>query len=368
MFVFILSSLIQFLFIFYFFSKPLIHLNKRRITPPTKFKELSVSIIVAARNEASNLPQLIPAICEQNYSHFEVIIVNDRSTDQSAQLLKKALAQYSHLKVLNIDTVPEGISPKKYALTRAIEYATGEILLLTDADCLPTSNKWVETMVKPFNNSDVAIVLGVGLYQKYPTFLNYLIQYETIFTALQYISYALKGIPYMGVGRNICYRKDLFLKKGGFSNTNHILGGDDSLFINQCATRNNTSVVFSPQSHTYSEPEKTWCSWYRQKRRHLSTGQYFKIRDKILLGLWPASQILMYLSALYLIYTTSSYFCVLNVLLLRFFLLGYVVFFFTRYLKGSANWLWVPLLELSHLMYQLIIGAISMLKQKKTWN
>ena len=104
----------------------------------------------------------------------------------------------------------------------------------------------------------IEIVLGYGAYKKYPGILNKLIRFETFHTALQYFSYALAGKPYMGVGRNLSYRKEAFLRNKGFSAINHIPSGDDDLFINMIATKTNTAIVIDKEAHTLSEPHKTW--------------------------------------------------------------------------------------------------------------
>ncbi|MEM1135236.1 MAG: glycosyltransferase, partial [Bacteroidota bacterium] len=188
-------------------------------------KTLKISVIIAARNEYENLKRLLPKLDEQVYPNFEVIIANDRSEDNTAGLLEEWMSKVQWLKVVSIFNVPQGINSKKYALTQAIEKAAGEILILTDADCLPFTNHWINTISSTYTD-DIEIVIGYSNYETDTSLLNYCIRWETFFTAVQYFSLAYIGLPYMGVGRNLSYRKNLFIKNKGFNKIASITGGD----------------------------------------------------------------------------------------------------------------------------------------------
>jgi hypothetical protein len=121
---------------------------------------------------------------------------------------------------------------------------------------------------------------------KGPGALNKIIRFDTFHTALQYLSYALAGQPYMGVGRNLSYKKAVFLRNKGFSAINHVPGGDDDLFINKVATKENTAIVIDKDTFTLSDPKKNFGEWFRQKARHYTTAKYYKPRHKFLLGLY----------------------------------------------------------------------------------
>lgn len=168
-----------------------------------------------------------------------------------------------------------------------------ELVLLTDADCLPASEHWISKMQDGYNDN-IDIVLGYGAYKRKTGFLNKLIRFETFHTALQYFSYALAGIPYMGVGRNLSYKRDLFFKNKGFSSINHIPGGDDDLFINLIATKTNTAIVIDKDAYTLSEPKTKWRDWIRQKTRHYSTAKYYKAKHKFWLSMYSFTNFLVY--------------------------------------------------------------------------
>ena len=167
-----------------------------------------ISIIICAKNELDNLRKNLPIILAQDYSNFEVIVVNDQSSDESKFFLDELAKQNKHLVIVDIDDfVTHGLG-KKFALTLGIKTAKHEYLLLTDADCMPNSKDWVKQISSNFNNAE--IILGYGSYEKKKGLLNKIIRFDAFNLAQQYLSFALAGQTYMGVGRNLAYKKSLF--------------------------------------------------------------------------------------------------------------------------------------------------------------
>jgi glycosyltransferase involved in cell wall biosynthesis len=259
-----------------------------------KSQQHPVSVIICARDEDENLARNLPGVLVQNYrSTYEVVAVNDNSVDDSKYILQELKKTFKSLNVVELTQEAKLISGKKYPLSIGIREAKYEVLLLTDADCVPASEYWVEKMQGAYDEN-IEIVLGYGAYHKKSGVLNKVIRFETFHTALQYLSYALAGMPYMGVGRNLSYKKDLFLRNKGFSSINHIPSGDDDLFINKVATRNNTAVIIDPEAVTRSIPKNTWTGWLKQKKRHYTTAKFYKPKHKFLLGLYFITQFLFY--------------------------------------------------------------------------
>jgi cellulose synthase/poly-beta-1,6-N-acetylglucosamine synthase-like glycosyltransferase len=257
---------------------------------------LPVSVIICARNEAENLDNFLPSVLEQDYPDYEVIVVNDCSEDESYDVLGKFIKQYPHLRVSNVNKDPKFTHNKKFAQFIGIKAAKNNILVFTDADCQPESDKWLAGMVARFT-PETEFVLGYGGYLKEKGFLNKYIRNESMTIAMQYLGMAIRGIPYMGVGRNLAYRRRLFFENKGFGSHNHVISGDDDLFVNTMATGKNTKVEFSPGTHTRSVPCSSVGEWIKQKKRHLTTAPYYKLSHKVLLILEPLSRILFYATA-----------------------------------------------------------------------
>src|SRR5690606_4083744 len=161
-----------------------------------------LSVIICARNEEQNLRENLPKILGQDYRQFEVILVNDFSEDETKWLLKELCTQYSRLKVVEIAEHVRLKHGKKFAVTLGIKAAQYEHLIFTDADCVPQSDRWLQHMARAFDGGE-EIILVYSPYTRKPGFLNALIRFETFHTAMSYLSYALKGNAYMGVGRNL---------------------------------------------------------------------------------------------------------------------------------------------------------------------
>ncbi len=294
--LFVISFLVQ-VFYYLFFYLRVSSGKKYKYGAPRKEP---VSIVICARNEAENLGRKLPLVLEQDYPEFEVIVVNDCSEDGTEQVLSRLKTRYTNLRSTIINKDAKFRHGKKLALTIGLKCAKYNWVLLTDADCSPAGPSWISQMQKHFVPSN-DIVLGYGGYQKEKGLLNRIIRYDTFFIAMQYLSFALAGIPYMGVGRNLAYRRQLFFKNRGFASHLKLESGDDDLFINEVATGDNTAVELSPEAHTYSIPHKTWKSWYRQKCRHLTTGYHYNGPAIFLLGLENASRLLFYLLFLILL-------------------------------------------------------------------
>ena len=261
-----------------------------------------VSVIICARDEEENLRKYLPLVLEQEYPDFEVVVINDCSRDGTEKYLDELRDEYPVLKYTTIKEDKKFRHGKKLALTIGIKAAKNDLLLLTDADCRPESHHWLELIQRNFSEG-TDIVLGYGGYSEKKGLLNTIIRFETLYIAMQYLNYALAGIPYMGVGRNLAYRKDLFFENKGFASYSHLVSGDDDLFINEVAARRNTHIEISKESHTRSESSKTWKEWYYQKRRHLTTGPRYRFLVKFLLSLEVLSRLLFYASLVFLLAT-----------------------------------------------------------------
>ena len=259
-----------------------------------------VSVIICARNEGDNLSRFLPLVLEQNYSDYEVIIVNDGSCDDTDDIIKELQKVYHNLYVTNIPQETRIISHKKLAITVGVKAAKNEILLFTDADCRPLTPDWITTMVRNFDEN-TEFVLGHGNYYREKGFISKLISYDTLTIAMQYMGFAMLGYPYMGVGRNMAYRRSTFFRLKGFAGFLHIPSGDDDLLINAFGKKHNTRIEPSLKAETLSISETTFKDWYYQKLRHLSTVEVYKSGSKLWIGLEPFSRGLFYLATLLLL-------------------------------------------------------------------
>lgn len=285
-----LSLMIQLYFYFFYYSRILF---SRKRAPKNKNKE-PVSVVICARNEQENLEKHLPTILAQDYPDYEVIVVNDCSEDESEFVLERFQKKYKHLKVTTIKPDEKFYHTKKLALTIGIKAAKNDLVLLTDADCSAYSKKWIEKMQENFTDK-TEIVLGYGGYIKEKKIINNIIRFDTLFIALQYLTFALGKKTYMGVGRNLAYRKSIFFKNKGFASHNHIESGDDDLFISEVANKTNTSIEISHESITRSNAEPSFSAWFKQKKRHITTGKLYKRGTKWRLFCENTSRISFYI-------------------------------------------------------------------------
>lgn len=255
----------------------------------------AVSVIICSRDEEENLRKYLPLFLSQDYPDYEVVVVDDGSYDNTEDYLAWMTTQHPNLKTSFVPKETKSISTKKLGLTIGIKAAKNDLLLFTDADCMPEGNKWITNMVRNFQ-AETEFVLGYGGYLKRKGFLNKLIKYDTLFIGIQYLGMAMARRPYMGVGRNMAYRKETFFNLKGFATTLNLMSGDDDLMVQRGANKTNTEVEISAESVTWSEPKKTFKQWYAQKERHLSVSGHYKSESKLRLAVEPVSRALFYAS------------------------------------------------------------------------
>jgi len=360
--VFCLITLIQVFYYLFFFAR----LAFYKSTPKLISQTHPVSVIICSRDEAGNLVKNLPGVLIQQYrTTHEVIVVNDNSFDESKYILEEYQRTYKQLHLIELTQEARFIPGKKFPLSIGIKTAKHEIVLLTDADCVPASEFWIEKMQEGFTNG-TEIVLGYGALHKKKGFFNKMVRWETLHTALQYLSYSKAGLTYMGVGRNLSYKKTVFFRHKGFSSHNHVPGGDDDLFINKAATKKNTAIVIDKDAFTLSEPPKSWKQWIRQKNRHYTTSKYYKAIHKFLLALYAFSHFLFYplfiLSLLF--YNWEQALIVFGT---RFFIQGIILFKVTRKLDEKDLFPLYLILDIWMFFYYLLFSTAIFKKPKGTW-
>lgn len=361
--IFLLMQLYYILFVYgklaFYRTKPL---DSESLLPP-------VSVIICAYNEESNLSAFLPSILEQDYAEYEVIVVNDYSTDETPWVLKEFVERYpDKLRVIEIKEHIQLKHTKKFALTLGVKGAKYEHMVFTDADCQPNSDRWLREMAGAFEGGK-EIVLGYSPYLRKGGFLNSLIRFETSHTAMSYLSYALKGNAYMGVGRNLAYTKSLFFKGKGFNKHMHIKSGDDDLFVNHNATRDNVAIAIQPDAHMYSVPKHRWKSYYKQKARHSGASVLYKGKHKRMLATQLLSAIAFYilLAACFAIYPALWY-VPLGAYLLRYMSQMLVFGKIYKKLQVMDLLLWLPFLDLFYYFYICINGLFNRKKTQTSWS
>jgi glycosyltransferase involved in cell wall biosynthesis len=330
-------------------------------------KRISVSVIVCAKNEVENVTRFIPLLAEQDYPNYEIILIDDASSDHTLDIFEEFEKQYSNVRLVKVENNEAFWGNKKYALTLGIKASKKDYLLFTDADCYPTSKDWITIMSSQFTMQKT-IVLGYGAYEKIAgSFLNKIIRFETMLTAVQYFSWAKMGHPYMGIGRNLAYKKEEFYNVKGFINHMKIRSGDDDLFINQVANSKNTAICYSPESFTYSQPKTKFKEWFNQKRRHVSTARFYKSFDKAQLGLFYVSQLLFLIVAIVLLSFQYQWIIVLSLVGFRYLFTWITLGFSAGKLKEKDVMYWFPVIEIVLIFTQLNVFITNIFSKPVYW-
>ncbi len=336
-----------------------------------------VSVIVCAKDAYEYLLDLVPRILSQDYPDFELVIVNDCSTDETADYLKLLVDKYPDINVVSLTQSLNFFHGKKFPLSMGIKSAKHDLLLLTDADCLPENDQWIKGMVGAYKKG-TEVVLGYGPYFMRKGLLNKLIRFDTLYTAIQYLSMALAKKPYMGVGRNLSYRRELFYKNKGFTSHYTIPSGDDDIFISQVANKKNTRIFIDPKCRVESEPKHSFGSWIHQKRRHYSTTNMYKRSTNIILGTLLSSRLFYYASLIALCCLPHAFDCAANCYFYYFAIGGIAALHFASmdwiYIKSAKQLgekklylLFTPFYDIFFTVFTTLLGIWNTISKPKAW-
>lgn len=327
---------------------------------------MPVSLVVAARNEFNNLEKNIPLWLGQDYPEFELIIADDGSTDGTADYIAALAEQNPKIKLVLLDPLYVKMHGKKIALTLAYKKARYNQFVLTDADCTPASDQWLKQMASKLSGN-TEIVLGYSPYERRKGLLNKIIRYETVFTALHYIGYAMVKKAYMGVGRNLAYTRNVYDRNNGFASHSHVPAGDDDLFVQQASNAQNTAVCLSPESFCYSIPKKTFKEWRQQKRRHMWVGKFYTGKVKQSLAWFPISQIFFLASIVTWFFLGAWFVYPLGILILKW--IPEWIIFGSRSKKlgsGDLSGLY-PIFNLFYSVWYIVAGIRAFFAKKPKW-
>jgi poly-beta-1,6-N-acetyl-D-glucosamine synthase len=360
--VFILTFLVQQAFYWIFFSRLAFFKNN-----PAQSVAGGISVVICARNEHEWLKENLPLFLDQDYPDFEIVVVNWASDDDSAYLLSRMNEKFPNLKIVEIRENLNFFSGKKFPLSIGIKSAKNDMIVVTNADCRPLSRNWLAQMRSGFTGSS-EVVLGYGAYKKEKGVLNRLVRFDSAHTAFRYLSFALAGIPYMGVGRNMAYLKSLFYENKGFISHYRITSGDDDLFINKVAKKDNTRIVLHPESITVSEPPHFFRQWIIQKKRQLSTLHHYRSGHRLLLGLYSLSIVLFYLLFVTMLTMDNDKVLIIGLFLLR---LASQIFLFYKCLSklNEKDLIWfVPFFEIFMPFIHTMALLSNLFSKKNKWN
>lgn len=374
--IFILAWAVQMAYFWGLFSR-LAFFKKNKYEENVEPNLEPVSVIVCARDAYEFLVDLVPKILSQDYPDFELVIVNDCSVDETTEYLKDLAIQHPEVNIVTLTQSLNFFHGKKFPLSMGIKSAKHDLLLLTDADCLPDDDQWIRNMAGAYRKG-TEVVLGYGPYFRRKGLLNKLIRFDTLYTAMQYLSMALAKMPYMGVGRNLSYRRELFYKNKGFTSHYNIPSGDDDIFISQVASNDNTRIFIDPKSRIESEPKHLFGNWVRQKRRHYSTANMYKPLTNRILGALLASRLFYYGSLIALFCLphafdiaagTYYYYVILGAFMLLHYGSMFTMYFLSAKQLGEKKLglVFTPLYDFFFALFTTLLGIRNTISKPKGW-
>lgn len=325
--------------------------------PKLEEKQLPISVLVYIKNNAKQLNSSLKAILEQDYPDFELVLINDYSSDNSLELLEAFKIEHPKLPI-HICDVKENqnfYGCKKYALFLGIKNATYEHLLFTDANSKPSSKHWIQEMSKGFQK-EKQLILGYSTYSKRKGLFNLLLRFDSLLNTINSLSFANARMTYMGVGRNLAFTHKAYDANYGFISHVRIPYGEDDLFINEVATKANTSLVWSKDAHIETEALQDMKAWSYQHKQRAHTFKYYKTRHKLILSGYFISRLLFWLCAIASFFLLSWQLATSLIgirILIQYLCIGILAY----KLNASKLILFIPWLEVPVLIIQLFTAS-----------
>ncbi len=359
--------LIQILYYFLICGKFVFKSRKSFAPKETSDDQLPpISVVIATKNEQYFLKENLALFLEQEYPKFEVIVVNDASTDETEYILKAFSKLYPHLKVVNIVENVNKFNGKKFPISLGIKSAKYDCVILSGADCEPSGFNWLRSMASRFGKNK-GVVIGYVGYKKAKGFRNLIMQYDNATESMNYLSLALWGLPYRGNGKNLAYRKDAFFKVGGFIKHYNLTLGEDDIFVSQIASSKNTAVALDTDSFLCCQPKRTYKEWKTEKKRRYITRSYYKVGARILLSLLPISSVFIYLGLVLLLLLGVPYPYLILLLVIKFAIQIIAYFKACRRLGIKIIAIFAPLFEIYFLVFNAKIRLVGLFTKKARW-
>lgn len=325
-----------------------------------------VSVIVTIKNNTQEFKRTLPYLTNQNYSNYEVIVVDDGSDEAEFMALQGFVEEYGSIRLIRNENATVN-SGKRSALLLGTAASTGDFLLFTDSDCMPGSSKWISLMMEGVHSPEIDIVIGISPYTKDAGLLNRIILFETLQSASLMIGFLEMGNPYMGLGRNLLLRRLALLESKALE-YEPLISGDDDLTVNRLATSRNTSWVKGQDAYVFTTNTKDFQGYMHQKKRHFSAGKYYKLSDKRRLGLLALSHSVFILLTFLIMLLFPAYATVtLLLFLIRSIVVVGVLDRNSKYFSMPIGWCWIFIFDLLLPIYYLVFSANIFFKDIKRW-
>lgn len=261
--------------VFYFLILLYFREGLNRIEAGNEERKPDVSVIVPARNEAAGIGDTLRALGGQTYPQdkLQIVLVNDRSTDETPAIMEDFASRNRNVRIVHVQAKEASDAPKKRAILKGIEHATGEIIVTTDADAV-MHPQWIETLMRHYGD-EVGLVFGYAPYRTdgpYTTLFHRLLALEYFASGAVAASAAGRSLALTGFGANFSYRKICFEEVGGFGEGLNHHSGDDDLLLNRIRTASSYRIRFAPEpeSAVWNRPPENLKALIRQRIRFAS--------------------------------------------------------------------------------------------------
>jgi glycosyltransferase involved in cell wall biosynthesis len=327
-----------------------------------------VSVVICFKGLSEDFEKNIAAVAEQDYPDFEVILVNDFSSQNDQDKLSGFLSTLKSKTPLRLINASKDVPGKKQAVYDGVLSAVGEYILFTDMDCRPVSSNWIKKMISVLTEKGESVVLGYGPMERGNNLISWFAGFETIMTGLQYFGYHLAGETYMSVGRNWMIKKSVYASNYMKMKGTHLSSGDDDLMIQALDDKMKITCCLDPEAFVYSKPKSDLIDFLQQKTRHISTSFYYPFNISVKLFLFSFSITAYYfLAVVFLFFGKISLTLLIGISLLKWLIQSILHHKAFSKLDGVRYFFLYPVAEILLAIYYPVLGLYSVLVKRKSW-
>lgn len=324
-------------------------------------KQIPISVIIFAKNSADQLQKNLAFILAQNYPKFEIVLINNVSTDNTSDILEAYKEKHDNIKIIDVENTEAFWGSKKYAMTLGIKASKYEHLLFTEANSEPRSEFWIAEMSKRISETKT-INLGYANYKKEGSLFNVFIRFVNLISAIQCFSFAKSGSPFMGFKANLLYKKTDFFNVKGFINHMKIKNGETDLFIKDAAIKKNTTFTISKNSIVEVDTPKSFKNWFLKLKEKAILKKNYKPKHRFLLHFFTFSKFMFYVLGTSLFFFFS--WKILLPIVLCYYIIQYLVIGFSaKKLNEPYIIFLLPFLEIGLLLIQITIFSANLISK-----
>lgn len=347
--------------IYYIFFLSILLNNKKE----KEYDLKPISVILYVKNSELYLEKNIDYFINQKYPKFEILLVNNASSDNTDIILEKLSEKHKSLRIINVENNESFWGNKKYTYTLAIKAAKYEHLIFSEIDCKPVSENWIHEINKSFS-SKKTIILGYKRLLKTSSLFNLIIRFDNLLESIKSFSFTKINSPYSADSRNYAFTKKDFYRVNGFINHIKIKNGKEDLFVKDAKQKYNSAYTLSDESFVESSKSLSFKEWFLNKKNSNLLKRHYSFKNQFLLNAFSFSKVFLYFLTIILL-LIHDWKIILIIFSSYIIFQSVITFIINRKFKETSIFYLSPILDFLLVLFQISIFISNLISKPPNW-